>query len=250
MKRRWLGLLQGRRVAGVRQRIASLLQFIDELRKAEPRFWLQLVVGAAALLVAGWLFGKVAEDVVTGDLLAVVDEWLAAWLHRHATPSLTRAMFVVTELAGSATITALTLATAFLLVWMRRWHWLLTLVLVVPGGALLNELLKLTFQRARPKLDNPVLALTGYSFPSGHTMIATLMYGFLAVLIFQAVQRWRWRAFAALVAALVIPLVALSRMYLGAHYLSDTLAAIAAGVIWLVLCLTAVATLRRRARSR
>jgi undecaprenyl-diphosphatase len=133
---------------------------------------------------------------------------------------------------------------------IRRWYWLLALVLVVPGGALLNELLKITFRRARPKFDNPILTLTDYGFPSGHTMIATLLYGFLAVFIFQAVQRWRWRVFAAAVAALLIPLVALSRMYLGAHYLSDALAAVAAGVIWLVLCLTAVATLRRRARHR
>jgi undecaprenyl-diphosphatase len=124
-------------------------------------------------------------------------------------------------------------------------------MLVVPGGVLLNELLKVTFQRARPKLDYPVLAWTGYGFPSGHTMIATLLYGFLAVLIFQAIQHLRWRVSAVLVSALIIPLVALSRMYLGAHYLSDTLAAIAAGVIWLILCLTAVATLRwRRARRR
>jgi undecaprenyl-diphosphatase len=135
-------------------------------------------------------------------------------------------------------------------IWIRRWYWLLALVLVVPGGALLNELLKITFRRARPKFDNPILTLTDYGFPSGHTMIATLLYGFLAVFIFQAVQRWRWRVFAAAVAALLIPLVALSRMYLGAHYLSDALAAVAAGVIWLVLCLTAVATLRRRARHR
>jgi undecaprenyl-diphosphatase len=230
--------------------MASLLQFIDDLRRAERRFWLQLVVGAAALLAAGWLFGKIAEDVVTGDLLTVIDEWLAAWLHRRATPSLTRAMFVVTELAGSAAITALTLATALLLVWMHRWHWLLTLVLVVPAGALLNELLKIVFHRARPAFDHPILTVTGHSFPSGHTMIATLLYGFLAVFLFQAAQRWRWRALGAIGAALLIPLVAVSRMYLGAHYLSDTLAAIAAGVIWLVLCLTAVAMLRRRARRR
>jgi undecaprenyl-diphosphatase len=208
------------------------------------------VVGAGILLLAAWLFGKIVEDVVTSDTLTVVDEWLAAWLHRRATPAITRAMLAVTELGGSAMITALTLATAFPLVWMRRWHWLLTLILVVPGGAVLNELLKFAFQRARPTVAHPILAVPGYSFPSGHTMTATLLYGFLAVLIFQAVQRWRWRVLAALVAALVVPLVALSRMYLGAHYLSDTLAAISAGIVWLVLCLTAVAMLRRRARRR
>jgi membrane-associated phospholipid phosphatase len=45
----------------------------------------------------------------------------------------------------------------------------------VPGGALLNELLKVAFQRARPKFDIPILVLKDYGFPSGHTMIATLL---------------------------------------------------------------------------
>jgi undecaprenyl-diphosphatase len=55
---------------------------------------------------------------------------------------------------------------------------------------------------------------------------------------------------ATLVATVLILLVALSRMYLGAHYLSDTLAATAAGVIWLVLCLSSVAVLRHRVGRR
>lgn len=241
-------MLEHCRIADARRRVASLLGLVHERRSPDARFWLQLTVGAVTLVAAAWLFGKVVEDVVTGDLLTVADEWLAAWLNQHATPGFTRAMLLVTDLAGLTVVTGVSLATAIFLVSMRRWHWLLALILVVPGGALLNELLKIVFQRARPTLDHPIFTVTGYSFPSGHTMIATLLYGFLAVFLFQVVQRWRWRALGAIGAAILIPLVAVSRMYLGAHYLSDTLAAIAAGVIWLVLCLTAVATLRRRAR--
>jgi undecaprenyl-diphosphatase len=158
-------------------------------------------------------------------------------------------MFVATELGGWAVVTGVTVATALLVAWMRRWHWLLALALVVPGGALLNELMKIAFQRARPKFDAPILALTSYSFPSGHTMIATLLYGFLAVFVVQVVHGRRWRVAAVLASAGLVALVGLSRIYLGAHYLSDVLAAAAAGVVWLVLCLTAVETLRyRRAR--
>ena len=228
--------------------MAALHRLLDQRRSPDVRFGLLLAIGAATLLAAGWMFGKIAEDVVTRDLLTVADEWLAAWLHRHATPAFTRAMLVATELAGSTVVTAVSLATAIVLVARRRSHWLLALVLVVPGGALLNELLKIVFQRARPTFDHPLLTVPGYSFPSGHTMLATLLYGFLAVLLFRPIRRWRWRALAAGGASLILPLVALSRMYLGAHYLSDTLAAIAAGVFWLALCLTAVATLRRRRR--
>jgi undecaprenyl-diphosphatase len=208
------------------------------------------VVAAVLLLVGAWLFGKIAEDVVTRDPLVIVDEWLAGYFHRHAMPGLTRVMLVVTELAGSSVVSSLALATAIVIVAMRRWYWLLALVLAVPGGALVNELLKLAFQRARPVFDQPGFPVTGYSFPSGHTMMATLLYGFLAIFISRTTPGWRWRTLAILVATVLIPLVALSRMYLGVHYLSDTLAAIAAGVIWLMLCLGSVAMLRRRAGRR
>ena len=168
--------------------MASLLRLVDERRSPDARFWRQLTVGAVTLLTAAWLFGKVVEDVVTQDLLTVADEWFAAWLNQHATPGFTRAMLLATDLAGSTVVTGVSLATAVFLVSIRRWHRLLALVLVVPGGALLNELLRIVFQRARPTFDHPILTVTGYSFPSGHTMIATLLYGFLAVFLFQGLR--------------------------------------------------------------
>jgi undecaprenyl-diphosphatase len=160
-------------------------------------------------------------------------------------------MLVATELGDGVVVTGVTLGAAFFFAWSRRWHWLLALVLVVPGGALLNELMKLAFQRARPTFDNPILALQSYSFPSGHAMAATLLYGFLAAFVVQVVEAWRCRAVVVLVAGGLVAVVGLSRMYLGAHYVSDVLAAISAGVVWLVLCLSALETLRyRRARRR
>jgi len=58
-------------------------------------------------------------------------------------------------------------------------------------------------------------------------------------------RRWRWRVLAPLLAALIILLVALTRIYLGAHFLSDVLAAMAAATAWVAVCTTAVETIRR-----
>ena len=250
--RRWSSaLLEHRRLGVVRRRLTPIVRFLDEYRTTHPRAWAQLMVGALALVAAAWSFGEIAEDVVGHEALSVFDERLARWLHARATPPLTRLMLVATELGDWVVVTGLTLATAFFFTWTRRRQWLLALVLVVPGGALLNELMKFAFQRARPTLHNPILALTGYSFPSGHTMTATLLYGFLAIFVFQVVRAWRLRVFAALISAILVAMVGLSRMYLGAHYLSDVLAAVAAGIVWLVLCLNTLETLRyRRARRQ
>jgi len=146
---------------------------------------------------------------------------------------------------ASATVGVLFALVAGVLLWKRLWYRLLGLTLVVPGGMLLNIVLKNLFDRARPGWADPLLALTDASFPSGHAMLATMIYGYIAIYLIPAIESWAWRACVAVFTVLLVLAVALSRMYLGAHYLSDVLAAMAAGVVWLALCLTAVEAWRR-----
>ncbi|MEP6912793.1 MAG: phosphatase PAP2 family protein, partial [bacterium] len=123
---------------------------------------------------------------------------------------------------------------------------LLTLLLAVFGGMLLNAVLKIAFNRHRPSFNDSVGHLASYSFPSGHTMAATVLYGALAAFAIHQLKDWRWRVLSVLLASLMIILIGFSRIYLGAHYLSDVLAASAEGLAWLALTLTAVETIRRR----
>ena len=80
-------------------------------------------------------------------------------------------------------------------------------------------------------------------------MAATVLYGVLATFAVRVIEAWRWRVLAVLVAGLMILLVGFSRIYLGAHYLSDVLAALAEGLAWLALCITAVETIRRHQQT-
>ncbi|STQ93145.1 phosphatidylglycerophosphatase B [Janthinobacterium lividum] len=95
-------------------------------------------------------------------------------------------------------------------------------------------------------------ALSTYSFPSGHTATSTALYGLLAAyLICQtAPGAWGKRIAIALGAFLMAALVGFSRIYLGAHYLSDVLAAMAESYGWLAICIAGVSTLRRRRHIR
>ena len=117
--------------------------------------------------------------------------------------------------------------------------------LAVPLGMLLNVLLKNIFQRARPSFEHPLLTLTTYSFPSGHAAAATLLYGVLGAYLVCTCKGWR-RALAGCLAVAMVALVGLSRIYLGAHYLSDVAAAVASSVGWLAIVFTSVATWRKR----
>ena len=182
---------------------------------------------------------------MTGDPLTVVDRRVAEWFHHRSTPGLTTAMQLISDFAAPLWVTCASVATGLVLWWKRCWYRLLALVLVIPGGMAQLPLLKVAFHRRRPSFEDALSIFQGYSFPSGHTMAATLLYGLLAVFAVLAFDTWRQRARAVLGAFVIVLLVGFSRVYLGAHYLSDVLGAAAAGLAWLALSLTAVDTLRR-----
>ena len=206
---------------------------------------LHLTIGLAVVLLAVFVFANIAEDVVARDSLVVFDEIVTQWLHAHATPWRTDFFLFVTTWHNTLGIMVMVTLMALWLAYKRSWDWLLRLLLSVPLGMLLNVLLKYIFQRQRPVFDQPLLTLASYSFPSGHTAGATLLYGVLAAWLLTLLQR-RWHAPVVVLAAMMVALVALSRVYLGAHYPSDVFAAMASSTAWLAIVSTGVSTWRKR----
>ena len=205
-----------------------------------------LYFGAGAFLLLGALFIAIAEDVATGEPIVRMDQGIAVWLHGHGNRILTAFMLGVTHLHSVAGVWAMSAVLGAYLAWKRAWLWLGTLVVVLGGGMLLNALYKHAFERARPTWDNPLLTLTSYSFPSGHTAGATLFYGVLAAYLMTRSRDRRARTLYVAGAGLMIALVGFSRMYLGVHYLTDVLAAACAAGAWLALCLLGVRYFNQR----
>src|SRR5207237_8960502 len=131
-------------------------------------------------------------------------------------------------------------------IWKRWWPSLLTLVVAVPGGMLLNEMVKVLIHRHRPYVDGAFVDWSGYSFASGHTIGATLLYGQLALFILPLIKRRHRRALVIATTTVLILSVGFSRIALGAHYLTDVLAAIFFGSSWLMFCLITGRLMRRR----
>ena len=208
-------------------------------RRWRSRAVVQWVIGVLVLMAASGLFVAIAEDVVTGDPLTQVDLAVVQWFHARTYPAMTGWMRWVSDLHGVMAISLYVVLLAIYLLWKRERIWLAFLVCAVPGGMVLNEAMKHLFQRTRPSPDHALLTLPSYSFPSGHVAGATLFYGVLAVMFIAGVKDWRRRALVAGVALTMVALVALSRLYLGVHYLSDALAAFAEAGAWLALCLLA-----------
>ena len=169
--------------------------------------------------------------VATGDGVATLD-WMAA----HTSATGLRVFTFITHLGDIPVIPVIAIAGAWVL-----WHQRHRLVLVCwlsafLGGVLVNRLLKLLIHRSRPVR---VLHESTFSFPSGHTMAATIGYGMLAYVM---ATYWRPRGVKRrvlyIIAAILAIAVGVSRIYLGMHFPTDVIGAIAAGTAWVAICVT------------
>lgn len=213
---------------------------------ARRRFALGLAVAVVAFALAAWLFGEIAEGIVEGQPLALLDAAIATALHAHATAFVTRAMAGISDAHRPVAIDAMA-ALVVLLLWRRRERiWAAGFVAGVAGGFVTNTLLKLAFHRARPHFDDPLVVLNTFGFPSGHTLGATVFYGMLCAYVLPRLPTTSQKIGVAALALVMVALVAMSRMYLGAHFLSDVLAAFCEGVAWVATCVAAIALLQRR----
>lgn len=196
----------------------------------------------ACLLVIALL----AWQVLTAGPVVRLDLALTEFLAARRQAWLTAFMLAVAN--GHDTVVVLG-ATVLVALWRvaRRQLQDLAMLAVVPAGMLLNVGLKHLFQRPRPVLEEPLVHLGTFSFPSGHAVASTVFYGALCMLVFLHARSAGTRALAALAAAAMVLLVAFSRIYLGAHYLSDVVAGVCVGM----LCVLSVLRLaRRRPRCR
>ena len=178
--------------------------------------------------------------------LAGPDTQVATWFHQHLTQTFVMILRGLSEPGSSEFIGILLFAIVLFFIWKRWWPSLLTLVVAVPGGMLLNEMVKMLVHRHRPYVDGAFVDWSGYSFASGHTIGATLFYGQLALFVLPLIKRRHRRALVIATATVLILLVGFSRIALGAHYLTDVLAAIFFGSFWLMCCLITGRLMRRR----
>ena len=173
------------------------------------------------------------------------DHEVATWFHAHLTRTFVSVLRAFTEFGSSEWIGVVLFLLVLFFVWKRWWPSLVTLIVAVPGGMLLNELVKVLVHRHRPFVDGPFVDWSGYSFASGHTIGATLLYGQLLLFVLPALKARQWRVLTVCSAALLIALVGFTRIALGAHFLTDVLAGILFGILWLAICLFATKPLRR-----
>jgi membrane-associated phospholipid phosphatase len=177
-----------------------------------------LFVAACLLLAAGVVFILVAIPTTFAWIMEVDEAVRQATVAIESRPAILVAE--VFDVAGSVWINwPLRIAAAVVL--LRRQHWVqfTAFALAVITSEVLLGALKEVYERPRP--PGSLIVTSGYSFPSGHAVAAAVTaVGLVVVLLPPGRARWRWEVNAVIIAFLM----ALSRVYLRAHWLSDVVA--------------------------
>ena len=228
----------------LRARYQRQLAFLARRLHPGGALGLSLTVSVLAIVVAGWAFGALLQDVVAHDELALVDQPVQQFFVAHREAWLTGVMRGVTDLGNTALLIGIVVTVG--LAWRWRagtWRPLGLLAGAFAGSWVLSTIVKLLTHRPRPPAAQALGHWTGSAFPSGHPAHATAVYGMLAALLAATTPRWGRKVAAWTAAALIVGLVGLSRLYLGAHWLTDVLGGIALGAAWLFSLLAVTRTL-------
>lgn len=152
----------------------------------------------------------------------------------------------VTVLGGGVVLALLTLLVAGYLLIERLYASTGLLLVAVIGGTILTTALKGYFDRDRPSVVPHLTDSLFQSYPSGHSMMSSVVYLTLAVLLARAMKRRQVKIYCVAAALFLSFLVGLSRVYLGVHFPTDVVAGWAGGVAWALLCWLAAYWLEKR----
>ena len=144
---------------------------------------------------------------------------------------LTVIMRVITNLSSAYVLIAITIG---ILIFVKNKKVGLCVASNLVITTLLNQLLKYIIQRPRPE-GYRLIAESGYSFPSGHSMVSMAFYGLIIYLIWKMVKNKKIKYISCGVLGLLIPMIGFSRIYLGVHYASDVIGGFAISIVYLLL---------------
>ena len=206
--------------------VQRFLHFLLFRGKAEA---LPVAFLAVTLFIAGWAFLGVLQDVLAKDPLVVADQAVYHFFKSLRTAWGDSVFVAITELGDSFVNLSLAGAVLIALLVKRCYRTAGFWVLTALGGLLGVQLLKWAIHLPRPV--EIYHGASAYGFPSGHTTMSVILYGFLAILLARKLSgAWRWGLFSGVL--FISFVVGFSRLYLGAHWLSDVLGGYFIGTSW------------------
>ena len=208
---------------------------------------LYLMVGLVAAGVILFLLAEFHAEI-REPFLSQLDRQSMQAIHSHVSARLTAFMLFCTFIGSVKVFLPATLLLAGLLWWRHKRQDALLLLIAVAGAAALNFSLKLHFRRLRPDVPWAFTHEHTFSFPSGHSLFAMVLYGVVTYLLLLRVRSGVGRSAMVVGALATVSAIGVSRVYLGVHYPTDVAAGYLVGLVWLGAAIGSDWNLRRQRR--
>ncbi len=221
----------------------GLIGVIGRTRKwseANLALAIMLVVSFGLVVGGTWVAGEIYEATAEADGIALVDQPVLEWILSIRTPTADSAIAFYSNTGGPLMQPILTAIVALFLAW--RWRSKTPIVLTVlaaAGSLLLTVVGKTMTGRTRPPLVDAIPPFeSSPSFPSGHTLNATVIAGIVCYLLLHWFRTRGLRTFWIVLLSVYAITMGLSRVYLGHHWLTDVIVGWVLGLIWVAVVIT------------
>jgi undecaprenyl-diphosphatase len=236
-------------IARFQRKYQAQLVFLARRLKPGQALGLALTLQLMALGLAGWAFGALVQDVLSGGGAARIDAPVTRAVLSRRVDWLSDVMTWVTGL-GNAIVLGVAIIVIGLIARRLSGSWVPFFILGLAwvGGVVLGELVEPLIAQDRPSLG--LLRKTEGAFPSGHATQAIAVYGALAYLAAGWLRTWSSKVAAWTLAILVVLLVGFSRIYRATHWTTDVLGGYALGALWLAAVLVTISAIQGVWRRR
>ncbi|HEY1041144.1 MAG TPA: phosphatase PAP2 family protein [Candidatus Paceibacterota bacterium] len=163
------------------------------------------------------------------------DAAIISWIQSFESPILTDFFLQITKFGDIHVIVVVGIAVAILLYLKKRYFYAHGLLISLCVGGILTYSIKNLVERGRPLYG--LIIESGYSFPSGHTLMATALIGFIIYIVYKYPDSKVFKITAIVLLILLLISIAVSRIYLGVHYPTDVLAGFLLGIISVLITL-------------
>ena len=175
------------------------------------------------------LFGIICYGVLSYDSLVIDTKVYSFIINNIMNDGLTPILKAITELGGVAFTV---LAGVLIFMFCKKNSWFITIDLV--GVTLVNQVIKHIIRRPRPNVLR-LVEESGYSFPSGHSMVSMAFYGIIIYLVFKNVSNKYLKWILIILLSLLILSIGFSRIYVGVHYFTDVAGGFLLGLAYLII---------------
>jgi len=197
-----------------------------------PLTFIFLVAGSNLLV-----FNQIADIIVSSKGIVELDTSISQYFFDRRTKEVAVPIFYFSKIGSFPFVIGIASVTALLLLYLKKYVYILALVVSLGGTALTIYFSKPHYQRARPDLFKYYDA-SSFSFPSGHSIIAVAFFGLLFYFLIRNIKRHIGYSLTG--ALIFINFIGFTRIYLGVHYFTDVIAGFALGAMWLMLAISIV----------